>query len=164
MPVDGAGRSKHQTLDAALAADFQHLGGSQHVDGGVGLGLLERPANSRPGGQVNDRIGLEGGKNRAQLFTVANVDGEELELAALPCSSRLARLITPDSTRPGYRPAPGFAFPEQALGQVRPDEPGASGNENVVHRRSCHGHPGHAPSPGRIPVAPNRTYGFFRTA
>src|SRR4029453_17259455 len=111
-----------------------------HVDRSVPNGILHRTRNGRLRGQVHQDLGamsLEQGEQA--LRTDIHVEEGEL----IPVASRLAEVGDPTGRQVVHRDDP-MSFGEQAIAQVRTDEPGAPRDQDGGHPSSSEGS---APTP-----------------
>ena len=123
------------TLDGDDAACVQE---AHHVDARVADRILQRGPNARLRAQVHDHVWAVTLEQRDQALG-PDVHVEERELLAV--AARFAEVRDAPRREVVHRDHP-VLFGQQAVAEVRPDEPGAAGDQDRAQR----GSPGSAPA------------------
>ncbi len=127
-----AGRRKDEVLHPAVAAAFQDVGEADDVGVDVGVRVLQRIAHAGLGGQVDDDVETLVLEEPLHALPVGQVEPGELE-AGPPLELRQAVLLQLDAVvgvQVVETDHPRAAV-QQALGEMKADEPGRTGDQYV---------------------------------
>ena len=136
-PVYRARGGEHQVPYLARPAPLKNVGEAHKVRVHVGLRVRERIPNPCLGGQVYDEIEILRLKKLANSLAIRQVHLYKTKRRH-GCQLRQARplqihvVVVVEVVQPHHP----VAFFQQALGDVKPDEACAAGNQNLLHRLS----------------------------
>src|SRR5512132_1198056 len=141
FPVQGSPRRRiHHLADTRPPCTFEHVDRSHHVDGCIEHGVVHRGRDRGLGSEVHHDIRPQPFEQGQEALS-SNVHVEERELVAVPAC--LADVGDPTGRQVVDRDDP-MSLGQQAIAQVRTDEPGSSRDQERGHPSSSEGS---APTP-----------------
>ena len=121
-------------IDAQLARAFHDVEGADEVRIDIGARVFEAVTHPRLCGEVDDRIGLFRQRQRAEPLEILQHAFGAGEMRVLE-QHLVAALLDPHIVVIGHPVIADDAktFVQQQLREVKPDEPGRTGDENGAH-------------------------------